>query len=209
MREFRPDRGLLLNVILYVEGALLLLATVWCWLGNILLAPFLVPRPQDFAVGAAIGIGLVITSVVLFALSNLLEKLAPKKKGGPILSIKQIAVEELAPLFQDLTWLDIALIALLSGFCEEVFFRGALQLDFNVWIASGIFGMFHMPTFRYLSYAVWAAAAGLIFGLTMEYTHSLWAPITGHALNNLVVILYLRYGPINRSINSGDEKNLP
>lgn len=202
MREFRPDRGLLLNIIFYVEGALLLLATIWCWLGNILLAPVLIPRSQDFAIGAAIGMALVITSVVLFAISNLLEKLAPKKKGGPILSIKQIVVEELAPLFQELNWLDICLIALVSGFCEEVFFRGALQLDFNVWIAAGIFGMFHMPTFRYLSYGVWATAAGLLFGLTLQYTHSLWAPITGHVLNNLVVILYLRYGPINRSINN-------
>jgi len=32
----------------------------------------------------------------------------------------------------------------------------------------------------------------------METTNSLWAPITGHVLNNLIVILFLRYGPINK-----------
>ncbi len=90
------------------------------------------------------------------------------------------------------------LIAIVSGFCEEVFFRGALQLDFNLWIAAGIFGMFHMPTFRYLTYGVWAMTAGVMFGLVMESTHSLWAPITGHALNNLLVILFFRYGPIDK-----------
>ena len=197
MREFRPDRALLLNVVLYVEGALLLLATIWCWLGNIPLAPVLVLRGRDFAVGAAVGIALVITSAFIIGISHLLEKLS-KKRIGPILSMKQIAFEELAPLFAELTVLDIFVIAIVSGFCEEVFFRGALQLDFNLWIAAGIFGMFHMPTFRYLTYGVWAMAAGVMFGLVMESTHSLWAPIAGHALNNLLVILFFRSGPIDK-----------
>ncbi|MBA3992944.1 MAG: hypothetical protein C0469_05395 [Cyanobacteria bacterium DS2.3.42] len=206
MREFRPDRALLLNVVIYVEAALLLIATIWCWLGNIPLAPVLVPHGKDFAIGAAVGIALVITSAVLYGASHLLEKVL-KKKSGPILSIKQIAVEELAPLFAQLNAVDIFLIAVVSGFCEEVFFRGALQLDFNLWIAAGIFGMFHMPTFRYLTYGVWAMAAGVVFGLTMETTHSLWAPITGHAINNLLVILFFRYGPIDKiaSGNSAEE----
>ncbi len=197
MREFRPDRALLLNVVLYVEGALLLLATVWCWLGNIPLAPVLVPRWKDFTVGAAVGIALVITSVFIFGISHLLEKVS-KKPFGPFLSMKQIALEEMAPLFAKLNVLDIFIIAIVSGFCEEVFFRGALQLDFNLWIAAGIFGMFHMPTFRYLTYGVWAMAAGIMFGLVMESTHSLWAPIAGHTLNNLLVILFFRYGPIDK-----------
>lgn len=207
MREFRPDRALLLNVVLYVEGALLLLATVWCWLGNIPLAPALVPRWKDFALGAAVGIALVITSVFIYGISHLLEKVS-KRPFGPFLSMKQIALEELAPLFAELNALDIFIIAIVSGFCEEVFFRGALQMDFNLWIAAGIFGMFHMPTFRYLTYGVWAMAAGIMFGLVMESTHSLWAPIAGHALNNLLVILFFRYGPIDKiaSANSSETK---
>ena len=198
MRELRPDRGLLLNIVLYIEGALLLIATIWCWLGNILLAPVLVPHGKDFAIGAAVGIALVFTSVVIYAGSFLLEKVFPERAHGPILSMKRIAVEELAPLFRDVTALDAVIIAVVSGFCEEVFFRGALQLDFNLYIAAGIFGMFHMPSFRFLTYGIWAMIAGLMLGLVMETTNSLWAPITGHVLNNLIVILFLRYGPINK-----------
>ena len=198
MRELRPDRGLLLNIVLYVEGALLLIATIWCWLGNISLAPVLVPHGKDFAIGAAVGIALVFTSIVIYAGSFLLEKLFPERTGGPILSMKQIAVDDLAPLFASSTFLDALVIAVVSGFCEEVFFRGALQLDFNLYIAAGIFGMFHMPTFRYLTYGIWAMIAGLMFGLVMETTQSLWAPVTGHVLNNLIVILFLRYGPLNK-----------
>lgn len=206
MRELRPDRGLLLNIVLYIEGALLLLATIWCWLGNILLAPVLVPHGKDFAIGAAVGVALVFTSFVIYSGSYLLEKVFPKRAAGPILSMKRIAVEELAPLFRDITVLDALLISVVSGFCEEVFFRGALQLDFNLYIAAGIFGMFHMPTLRYLTYGIWAMVAGLMFGLSMEATNSLWTPITGHVLNNLIVILFLRFGPIEKLAGSPSEK---
>ncbi len=109
MHEFRPDRALLLNVVLYVEAALLLIATIWCWLGNIPLAPVLVPHSMDFAIGAAVGIALVITSVFLYGVSHLLEKVLKKKHAGPILSMKQIAMEELAPLFAQLNAVDIFL----------------------------------------------------------------------------------------------------
>lgn len=206
MRELRPDRGLLLNIVLYIEGALLLLATIWCWIGNILLAPVLVPQGKDFAIGAAVGIALVFTSFVIYAGSYLLEKVFPKRAAGPILSMKRIAVDELAPLFRDITVLDALIISVVSGFCEKVFFRGALQLDFNLYIAAGIFGMFHMPTLRYLTYGIWATVAGLMFGLAMESTHSLWTPITGHVLNNLIVILFLRFGPIDKLTGSSFEK---
>jgi len=189
---------MLLTVVIIVEGVLLLIATIWCYLGNILLAPVLIPRWQDFLIGAAIGISLVITSTFLYGVSHLLEKVLNKRQASPILSMKEIALKELAPIFKNSTFADVVIIALVSGFCEEVFFRGALQLDFNLWIASFIFGMFHMPTFRFLTYGVWAMAAGVLFGLTLESTHSLWAPITAHVLNNFLVILFLRYGPIER-----------
>jgi len=205
MREFQPDRNMLLNIVLVVEGLLLLIATVWCYLGNILLAPVLVPRGQDFAIGAAIGIALVMTSVFIYAVSHLLEKSLSKKYASPFLSMKEIALKEVAPLFKNSTFPDIVIIALVSGFCEEVFFRGALQMDFNLWIASFIFGMFHMPTFRYLTYGAWAMAAGVLFGVTLESTHSLWAPITAHVLNNFVVILFMRYGPVEKFASTGEE----
>lgn len=213
--EFRPDRALLLNIIIYVQGALLLLATIWCWLAEIPLAPVLVPQPKDFAIGAAVGVGLILSSFVLFGISHLLEKGLGKSRAKLFLSMKEIALNELAPLFQTLTFVDVVVIALLSGFCEEVFFRGALQLDFNLWISAGIFGMFHMPTFRYLLYGLWAAAAGILFGIVMDTTHSLWAPITAHALNNLVVIMFFRYGPIKPATALGaksvaeEKKDLP
>lgn len=203
--QFQPDRSMLLTIVLVVEGVLLLIATIWCYLGNILLAPVLVPRWQDFAIGLAIGFALVITSIFILAVSGLLEKVLSKKHAWPFLSMKEIALKEVAPLFKNSTFPDIVIIALVSGFCEEVFFRGALQLDFNLWIAAFIFGMFHMPTFRYLTYGAWAMAAGVLFGVTLESTNSLWAPITAHVANNFAVILFMRYGPVEKLAKPTDD----
>ncbi len=198
MREFRPDRDMLLTVVIFTEGLLLLIGTLWCYVGNIMLAPVLVPHWQDFAIGAAMGVALVITSIAIYGISHLLEKVLSKSQAGSILSMKEIAIHELAPFFKNSTLPDIVIISLVSGFCEEVFFRGAIQLEFNLWIAAFIFGMFHMPTFRYLAYGIWAMTAGVLFGVAMQATHSLWTPITAHVLNNLLVILFLRYGPVEK-----------
>lgn len=197
MHDFRPDRKQLLIIVIYTEGALLLLGTIWCFVSKIQLAPFLVPRSMDFLFGLALAIALVITSFAIFGLAHLLEKVL-NKKNTVILSMKDIALQELAPIFQNSGLMEIVLMALVSGFCEEIFFRGAVQMQFNLWIASFIFGMFHMPTLKFLFYGIWAMCAGILFGVAMESTHSLWTPITAHVLNNLLVILFFRYGPLGK-----------
>ncbi|MBC7998065.1 MAG: CPBP family intramembrane metalloprotease [Leptolyngbya sp.] len=197
MQNFRPERQLLLNIGLYGYGALLLFSTLWCYLAEVDLAPFLIPRSKDMIIGAGAGLLLVGSSALLMTLSHLLEiSIKPNAGKRIFLSMKEIALNELAPVFAEAKPFDIVLLSVLSGFCEEVFFRGALQLDFNIWIAAAVFGFFHMPTFKYLTYGIWAAAVGVFLGLLMDRTHSLWAPIVAHTLNNLLVILFLKYGPI-------------
>lgn len=200
MLNFRPERQLLLNIGLYGYGALLLFSTLWCYLAEVDLAPFLIPRSKDLIIGAGAGLLLVGSSALLMTLSHLLEKSEKplKENAGRRLfhSMKEIALNELAPVFAEAKPFDIVLLSVLSGFCEEVFFRGALQLDFNIWIAAAVFGFFHMPTFKYLTYGIWAAAVGVFLGLLLDHTHSLWTPIVAHTLNNLLVILFLKYGPI-------------
>lgn len=200
MLNFRPERQLLLNIGLYGYGGLLLFSTLWCYLGEIDLAPYLIPRPKDLLIGAGAGLLLVGSSALLMTLSHLLEKgLKASPTQRVFHSMKEIAFNELAPIFDEAKPFDIVLLSILSGFCEEVFFRGAVQLDFNIWIAAAVFGFFHMPSFKYLTYGIWATAVGIFLGLLMDHTHSLWTPIVAHTLNNLLVILFLKYGPIKGS----------
>lgn len=187
-----PNRALLLNIILVMEGVLLAVATVWCFVARIVLAPLLVPDQRAVFMGLLGACVLIATSFLMIGSV----KLKDGDKGGPgwLRTLKEIALEELAPLFSKMTVADIILVALASGFSEEIMFRGVLQTQSNIFAASIIFGFFHSPTWRHLPYGFWALLAGLFFGWLMDYTGSLWAPIVAHVTNNLVVLLYFRFG---------------
>jgi len=83
-------------------------------------------------------------------------------------------------------------LALLSGFCEEFFFRGAVQGSWGWLIATVLFAALH--TGRERSFWVWtvfAGVAGLLFAWLTIWTGNLLAPILGHALLNAVSLRQL------------------
>lgn len=81
-------------------------------------------------------------------------------------------------------------LALLSGFAEELFFRGAVQGAFSSfgWLwASLLFALLHSGPGRALRFwTVFAFLAGLVFGGLMEWRGNLLAPVTAHAVVNAV-----------------------
>jgi membrane protease YdiL (CAAX protease family) len=99
----------------------------------------------------------------------------------------------LIPIFSQVNTMDILLIASVSGFAEELFFRGVLQAQLGIVIASIIFGLFHFTGPRYLFYVIWAALAGYFMGLLLDRFHTLWVPILAHATNNFISIAMLRF----------------
>src|SRR5262249_10325104 len=112
------DRVTLLNVTLIVEGFLLSAATVWSWASSIQLAPAMSLQPKMLLIGSACGLGLAISSFLLLWLG---------KNVGILSNLRETILTEIAPLFGELTWLDALLVAAVSGFCEEVLFRGVIQ----------------------------------------------------------------------------------
>lgn len=78
-------------------------------------------------------------------------------------------------------------LALLSGFAEELFFRGAVQGQLG-WIAATVlFALLHTgpgPAFRI--WTAFAALAGVFFGALMVYRGNLLGPIVGHILVNAI-----------------------
>ncbi|HEY9787455.1 MAG TPA: type II CAAX endopeptidase family protein [Candidatus Obscuribacterales bacterium] len=192
--QTRPfDRGLILNIVLVMEGLLLLVATAWCYFAGIELAPLLILNRDAALKGLIVGIGMVAFSFSILGLSNIIPKSNDNFILNWIANLKEIALSELAPMFRGTNAIDIALVAITSGFCEEIFFRGVLQHEMQIWLTSVIFGLFHMPTMRHLPYGIWAFAAGFIFGSLLNHTHSLWAPIVAHGVNNFIVLMYFRY----------------
>ncbi len=91
--------------------------------------------------------------------------------------------------------LNILIIGVLTGFSEEVFFRGVTQRMIGetpilrgagaVWVAAIIFSAAHFQFFGFIPRML----LGLFFGYLLLTTGSLWPGIFAHALNNSLVVL--------------------
>ena len=76
-------------------------------------------------------------------------------------------------------------LALLSGFTEELFFRGAVQGAWGPVWATALFTVLHTGRERGLwVWTVFAAIAGLAFAALVVWTGNLLAAMVGHALVN-------------------------
>jgi membrane protease YdiL (CAAX protease family) len=97
-------------------------------------------------------------------------------------------------------------LALLSGFAEELFFRGAVQQAWGFWIASALFAALHTGRERGLwVWTVFAALAGLLFGGLVLYTGNLLAPMIAHFVVNAVNLSRL----VRRSSSSSSSEATP
>ena len=82
---------------------------------------------------------------------------------------------------------EIFVLALISGFAEELFFRGALQSSLGwVW-ATLIFTLLHSGPGRvFRIWTVFALVAGLLFAALVEYRENLLAATVAHVLVNWI-----------------------
>jgi membrane protease YdiL (CAAX protease family) len=102
---------------------------------------------------------------------------------------------EVLSLLGPLTRARIAALAALSAVGEELFFRGALVPAIGLVPAAVLFGLLHgVPDPRLLGWALFAAAAGLLFGALFLWTGGLLAPIVCHAAVNAIQLGRLRRG---------------
>lgn len=88
----------------------------------------------------------------------------------------------------------ILVVGMLTGFSEELFFRGAMQKIFQdsgimpglaVWSAAVIFSAVHFQFFGFFPRML----MGAFFGYLLLWTGSLWPGVFAHALNNSIVVV--------------------
>ena len=78
-------------------------------------------------------------------------------------------------------------LALLSGFAEELFFRGAVQGTVGWPLAALLFGFVHTgPGRAFRLWTVFALLAGFLFGALMALRGNLLGPVTAHFVVNAV-----------------------
>jgi hypothetical protein len=94
---------------------------------------------------------------------------------------------ELAAVIGPLSWAQAGSLAALSGFAEEVFFRGAVQPRIGWLAASVVFGLAHFAPRRSLwPWTGFAVVAGGLLGALYAATGNVVAPIVAHAAINAV-----------------------
>jgi len=82
---------------------------------------------------------------------------------------------------------DALALALISGFAEELFFRGAVQGSWGVVPATVLFALLHAgPGRPFLIWALFALVAGAVFAGLAVSRGNLLAPMAAHVLVNSV-----------------------
>ena len=133
-----------------------------------------------------------IASAALFALANFyLLRRAPAVAG--VRSIRRLYSEILKPLFAEIRAVDMVLIGLAAGVGEELLFRGAVQAEFGLVLASLLFGAMHIGGSGTVAFGCWAALSGLALGWLAIWTGGLLAPTVAHAVYDTLALAYIRW----------------
>ena len=154
-------------LILAISGA------VWIgWRdGSIRLGHFF--NPETWWLDAATGVGAAALLLMLWEL------------GRRIFPTARQLEDRLAELLGPIDLSEVVALALLSGFAEELFFRGAVQGSWGWLPATVLFALLHTgpgPVFRL--WTLFAAIAGLVLAALMIWRGNLLAPVLAHGLLN-------------------------
>ncbi len=103
-------------------------------------------------------------------------------------------------------WFFIAVVVV-APFFEELLFRGFifqrlerhLAVGVTVAISGVLFGVYHLNIFQ----GVFASVLGIVLGLSLVWTSSMWIPITIHLVNNAVAFLFSLDAVSERIVQAG------
>jgi len=136
--------------------------------------------PTDLAIG--LGVALAI--------------LALWEAARRTLPIAAAMEQRLAEIIGSVPGDEALALALISGFSEELFFRGAIQASLGWFLATIVFAAVHTGPGRALRFwTVYAGIAGLILAGLMEWRGNLLAPIVTHVVVNAFGLWRLRSKP--------------
>lgn len=171
-REPEPGRLYRLGWILYL--AMAVVGVLWIGVrerGPIPLGLFV--DPDEWWIDALLGLGAGALLLGLWWGAEGISPLARKLQ------------EQLSAILGPLSASEAFSLALLSGFAEELFFRGAVQGQWGWLPATILFALLHTgPGRHFRLWTVFAALAGALFGGLMAWRGNLLAPVLGHILVN-------------------------
>lgn len=122
------------------------------------------------------------------AMSAVEEELQAMEAAARAMSEKLLDAEETSSML-----VGLLVIGCLTGLCEELFFRGALQRLLQgrsvgphaaVWISAVVFSVMHFQFYGFIP----RIFLGAFFGYLLLWSGSLWLSAMAHALNNGLVV---------------------
>ncbi len=137
-------------------------------------------------------ISAVLSIIILLLFSSQLERLSPSYRD-----FKQTLRDQ----FGKIKPAYLVYLAALSGFSEELLFRGAIQPFLGIGATSIIFGLLHLgPGGKITAWTGWATFSGVLFGSITVATSSIWLAVVIHSLVNLISMLLLRKDYCSKSL---------
>lgn len=104
-------------------------------------------------------------------------------------ALEKVIAETIGPL----STAEVITLASLSGFAEEVFFRGAVQSQWGILPATVLFALLHIgPGREFRLWTLFALVAGAALGALMIWRGNLLAPAAAHFAVNVVGLLRLQ-----------------
>jgi uncharacterized protein len=137
---------------------------------------------------ALIGVVAILPPFVLFLWSL-------RSKHPWLVEHRAVVDHLVSSVFSHWSLMQLAVISLLAGLCEEALFRGALQGALlphvgaipAMLVAGLVFGLLHRITWIY---ALLATAIGVYFGALWLWTGNLLTPVLAHALYDFAALLW-------------------
>ncbi len=172
----RQDPNALVRLATYFYGAVIAVALVWSALFGHSPLGDATPSRGALAQGLLIGIGIVLACHLAHRLFRAVRR----------------ASEFLSAFLGPISPLQAVWLALLSGFAEELLFRGALWPQLGLVGTSVFFGLCHtLPVRALAGYPIFAFFAGLLFGITREHSGSIWPAVLAHTTVNALNLAWL------------------
>jgi membrane protease YdiL (CAAX protease family) len=183
------SRYALLKLAILTEGAAFFIAIVL----GLFFRTSLFPITADFTRDVFLGTAFALPPLFFFFAS-----FSKRAKTWPIIrSLRKTMSTDIKAIFSESNLIDLIIISVCAGIGEEFLFRGVIQAQFGIIIASVVFGLAHFVT---PAYVIVATIMGFYMGLLFSVSGSLLIPMQTHFIYDLGALIYLRYFVRNEEV---------